>query len=158
MYYDDDDTQPLLSDEYETERAWALQDQMHDEQMNETPSYSYKLICQYESAIHDYTEIIEALKKDPLDPRYTLRNTRYKYKSGRSTADCAARNRISTYEKQRQTLKNELRQRLTWLVEFFEDVHSNVIITDNKLEDYFDLRIAKDYLKEVAESEKETKG
>lgn len=136
----------------EYDREYELQDQMHDEQMNETPPYSYKLICQYEAAIHNYTEIIEALKKDPLDPRYTLRNTRYKYKSGRSTADCAARNRISTYEKQRQTLKNELRQRLTWLVEFFEDART----VTTQLEDYFDLRIAKDYLKEVAESEKET--
>lgn len=116
-------------------------------------SYVELLQGKYDQAIEQYDNIVQALRVDPLDSRYTLRNTRYKYKSGRSTVECAASKRINKLEKEKHTLETELRQRIRWLVDFMESLPP--LYRTKELEDYFGLQKAKDYLKEVGLRERQ---
>jgi hypothetical protein len=114
-------------------------------------SYVEELTEQYIYAIGELEEVKCALKKDPLDPRYTPRNTRYKYRSGYSTVQCAAVLRIGNLEKQQHVLRSELRQRLTWLEDFIEKL-ANLLNSGASLDviyNYLGLDYLRNTLKEV---------
>jgi hypothetical protein len=115
-------------------------------------SYPEELVEQYVQAIAELEEVKKALKKDPLDPRYTPRNTRYKYRSGYSTVQCAAVNRIGRLEKEQHILRTELRQRLTWIEDFAAKIAQQTY--DPDILDYLGEDYIRHFLEELNENAK----
>ena len=115
-------------------------------------SYPEQLVDSYRYALNELEEVKRALQKDPLDPRYTPRNTRYKYHSGHSTVQCAAVIRIGNLEKQQHILRTELRQRLNWLQDFIEKLYKMLTDSDSAPSNTTIIEyLGVDYLREIIE-------